>query len=57
VYLPKCINYLVMDSKLSAAISWLLENAQQIASLAMRRSQILQLNSAPGSSVQGRKAN
>jgi hypothetical protein len=46
-----------MDSKLSAAISWLLENAQQIASLAMRRSQILQLNSAPGSSVQGRKAN
>ena len=55
VYLPRCINSLVMQSRLSGAISWLDERAQEITSLAMRRSQILRLNSEPGNSPRGRR--
>jgi hypothetical protein len=47
VYLPRCVNSLVMQSKLSAAVSWLAEHAQQIAVLAARRNQILRLASGP----------
>jgi hypothetical protein len=47
VYLPRCINSLGMQSKLSSAVSWLTERAQQITNLAKRRSQILGLNALP----------
>ena len=47
VYLPRCINSLGMQSKLSLAVSWLTERAQQITNLAKRRSQILGLNALP----------
>lgn len=55
VYLPRCINSLVMQSRLSGAISWLDERAPEVMSLAMRRSQILRLNSEPGNSPRGRR--
>jgi hypothetical protein len=55
VYLPRCINSLVMQSRLSGAISWLAERAPEITRLAMRRSQILRLASEPGNTLRGRK--
>jgi hypothetical protein len=56
VYLPRCINSLSMQSKLSLAISWLAEHAQVITNIAKRRSQILQLNALPLSSPGGRRS-
>ena len=56
LYLPRCINSLVMQSKLSGAISWLAEHAQQITALATRRSQILKLVSGPADSARISKA-
>jgi hypothetical protein len=56
VYLPKCVNSHVMQSKLSGAISWLNERAREISDLARRRSQILNLTSRAGdAAAQGRK--
>jgi hypothetical protein len=56
VYLPRCINSLGRQSKLSLAISWLGERAQDITNLAKRRSQILRLNALPVASPGGRKS-
>jgi len=43
VYLPRCVNSLTMQSRLSEAISWLVERAEEIGELAVRRGQILKL--------------
>jgi hypothetical protein len=56
VYLPRCTNSLVMESKLSGAISWLVEHRQEIINLAQRRSEILRPNSAPIHSLSLRKS-
>jgi hypothetical protein len=52
LYLPRCVNSAVMESKLSGAISWLDEHAREIRDLALRRRRILELsassNSGPG---------
>jgi hypothetical protein len=56
VYLPQCVNSLVMQSKLSGAISWLNEHGAEITALAMRRRQILNLVSASAASANLRKA-
>jgi hypothetical protein len=51
LYLPRCVNSAVMESKLSGAISWLNEHAGNIRDLAIRRRQILELSSSTASVV------
>jgi hypothetical protein len=43
VFLPRCTNSLIMESKMSQAVSWLSHRAREIAALAERRRQILDL--------------
>ena len=56
VYLPRCVNSGLMESKLARAISWLTERAEQIRELAVRRRQILNLSSGPGVGGKARTA-
>ena len=56
VYLPRCVNSLTMQSRLSEAISWLVERAEEIGELAVRRGQILKLISKRSEPAKVRKA-
>jgi hypothetical protein len=56
IYLPRCVNSLVMQSKLSNAISWLQDHAQETNTLATRRKQILDLVSNAAVTPKARKA-
>jgi hypothetical protein len=56
VYLPRCTNSVVMQSKISDAISWLQDRVDEIALLAGRRQQILNLLAAPSGQLKVRKA-
>jgi len=56
IYLPKCVNSGVMQSKLSGAISWLEGRGGEVAELAGRRRQILNLSLNPASVPKARKA-
>jgi len=47
VYLPRCVNSLVMQSRLSEAISWLVARAEEITKVAVRRNEILKLGAGP----------
>jgi len=47
VYLPRCVNSLVMQSRLSEAISWLVARAEEIIKVAVRRNEILKLGAGP----------
>jgi hypothetical protein len=56
VYLPRCVNSLTMQSRLSEAISWLVERAEEIGELAVRRGQILKVISKRSEPAKVRKA-
>ena len=56
LYLPRCVNSHVMQSKLSGAMSWLEEHAEEIYDLATRRYQILNLSYSPGRGARLSKA-
>ena len=56
VYLPRCVNSLVMQSNLSGAISWLNDRAEEITAVARRRRQILNLVPSSAASAKVRKA-
>jgi hypothetical protein len=56
VYLPRCTNSVVMQSKVSEAVSWLEDRVDQIAVLAERRQQILNLLAGQGGQTKVRKA-
>lgn len=56
VYLPRCTNSGVMDDKLNSAFSWLTDRAEQIADLAERRRQILDVVGGHGEPAKQRAA-